>query len=282
MIREKWILSGTHVDRHGDKMTLNALEQMAAIANSKYIPITDGHNIRKPPIGRIISGEIVPLPDGEYHLVVEGEIFENYDDLFPQLGDGRKISFDFDQREIDKFEFSIERDHRGLPEVNNLVDKLKSITEQKPRFYAKKTVTVDLVQLIISGGIFVIGAIASGFLKKIGEDAYVKLKDSLKEYFSTKRSFNEKLQFTFYIKEEDSYCEITTLVIESNSETVEKIFDTQFSGLDSLISSIPIKQENIAKVYLEYENNQFMIKYAVRNDCVPLMITVSPENKDIE
>jgi hypothetical protein len=68
-------MSTTHVDRHGERMSKNALEGMADQINSKYIPYLIEHDWDKH-VGTVFYGEVFRLKDGEYALGVVVGLFE--------------------------------------------------------------------------------------------------------------------------------------------------------------------------------------------------------------
>lgn len=70
--------------------------------NDEYIPLTIEHDIRKPPIGRVVSAEVVVLEDGTHLLQAEAEIFEASDD-FDSLPKNHKY-VKIQAEEVDKFQ----------------------------------------------------------------------------------------------------------------------------------------------------------------------------------
>lgn len=76
-MKRRCILATTHVDRHNDRLTLGALESLAAQINSTRKPlVTIEHDLTIPPIGKMLSAWVESSDDGQYQLVVEQEIFE--------------------------------------------------------------------------------------------------------------------------------------------------------------------------------------------------------------
>lgn len=69
------IMSTTHVDRHGERMSKNALEGMADQINNKYIPYLIEHDWDKH-VGTVFYGEVFRLKDSEYALGVVVGLFE--------------------------------------------------------------------------------------------------------------------------------------------------------------------------------------------------------------
>ena len=91
------ILATSHVELHGDQMTLEALEGMAHQTKVQYLPVTVEHHIRYAPIGRIVSAEVIRLQDGEYALQATLEQFEETDSLESVTGDGRRIALGYQE-----------------------------------------------------------------------------------------------------------------------------------------------------------------------------------------
>lgn len=53
------IMTTTHVDLHGDRMSLSVLESLASQIKERYLPININHDIRIPPVGRVVDAEVV-------------------------------------------------------------------------------------------------------------------------------------------------------------------------------------------------------------------------------
>jgi hypothetical protein len=85
------IMTNSHVDLHGERMHPEALKSLARQSREQYMSITINHDIRYPPIGRVVSSKVIKLQDGEYALQGTLELFEESDSLESLIGDGRKI-----------------------------------------------------------------------------------------------------------------------------------------------------------------------------------------------
>ncbi len=85
------IASTTHVDKHYEKMSKEALEDMAKQINKKYIPQLENHDFNKQ-IGVALYAEVFELHDGECALGHVSGIFENTRerDLY-KIGDENKV-----------------------------------------------------------------------------------------------------------------------------------------------------------------------------------------------
>lgn len=70
------IASTTHIDRHGDRLSKDALDDMARQINEKYIPKLIDHDWNKH-VGVILYGKVFRLEDGEYALGAVSGLFED-------------------------------------------------------------------------------------------------------------------------------------------------------------------------------------------------------------
>ena len=69
--------STTHHDRHGHKLTKEDLEILAdKFASDRKPPLTEEHDLMLPPAGQWLRATVEPTDDGEYQLVIIGEVFE--------------------------------------------------------------------------------------------------------------------------------------------------------------------------------------------------------------
>lgn len=70
------IASTTHIDKHNERMTKTALDDMAIQINKKFIPQLIEHDPNQQS-GVILYGKVFQLEDGEYALGFVSGIFEN-------------------------------------------------------------------------------------------------------------------------------------------------------------------------------------------------------------
>ncbi len=266
-------VSTTHVDRHRDKVTREALEDMAKQIKERYLPMQVEHDIRYPPVGRVISAEVVELPDGEYALQGAAEIFEEDDSLESLRGDGRTISVD--SRDITTIAVEYDRTFRSR-EGQELIHELSGIAgeDDQPKQVVKKALD-PLSTLVILAGVFIVGQISKGFFSKLGADLYDKLKSTLIKYFRKEVSSEQVLDLCFLVKKLDRNLEVHVLVSNPTEKKLSEVFASKFGSIDELIASIPISELDIVKIVLEYANQEFSLRYLVRRDAVPVMFSRS-------
>jgi hypothetical protein len=109
----------THIDKHNERITPEALRDFVRLVNQQYTPMGVEHDPRIPPVGRVLSAHIKELEDGEFAVDGIAEIFEQ----------GQEIEFKDDGREIPIEEFgrrlsiSPDRSYRE-PEDEQLLEEL--------------------------------------------------------------------------------------------------------------------------------------------------------------
>lgn len=102
-MKQRAILSTTHVDRHFMQLTKEALEGAAEQINrGSRLLLTVEHDLTIPPYGKTIKACVEARDDGEFQLVVEQEIFDSMS--WAELSDGSKL---FKQEsDIDRYPFA--------------------------------------------------------------------------------------------------------------------------------------------------------------------------------
>lgn len=261
-------MATTHVDLHNECLTREALEDAVEQLKHNYLPINYNHDIRYPPLGRIVSAEVIKLPDGEYALQATGELFEELDPLEELAGDGREVPVRFAETRTFTIQFDRTfRDENG----QELIERLHNLSgsEEKPTEFIKKALEPIQV-LFIASGVYIIGSIAKGFLSKLGSDIYEKLRDTLIAYYRKKKVPESILDFCFYVKDGTRRLEVHILVVNPTEQNVSELLHSHFAQLDDILTSLPLQKSSISQVVLEYKQKDFSIRYAVRKDSVPL------------
>jgi hypothetical protein len=93
MRKVKATIITSHSDLHGERCDPHSLEPVAVEMNRKYLPLNVEHDLRKPPVGRIIASEVIQLEDGERAIESTVEIFEEGDSADLMAGDGQRFAF---------------------------------------------------------------------------------------------------------------------------------------------------------------------------------------------
>lgn len=275
MQRISMIVATTRIDRHNEAIAVQALHEMASQIREDYLPLTFEHDIRHPPIGRLVSAEVVEIEDGHYALQATAEVFDEDDSTDSVAGDGRRLKIR--TGDVDSIAVVFDRTFRD-DDGMKLIRELAEISgkNEKPMETGKKSVEPVSI-LIITVGAFAVGSIAQGFFSKLGSDVYELLKKSLTKYFRKKRSYEQILDFCFLIKHGERNMEVHLLVVSPSEEKLNSLLASEFRLLDKVLMSLPINQLDIVKVVFEYEDEQISLLYAVTADCVPWTIDEKKE-----
>lgn len=241
--------------------------------NEEYIPLTIEHDIRNPPVGRVVSAEVAVLDDGTHLLQGEAEIFEESDhlDSLPQNGKSVNIRAE----EVDNF---LVFGNQTFEEDEDVADLYRELRElgggDRNRAYREDSIE-PISLLIIGCGIFVLQGISNGFFSKLGEDLYENLKMKLKKIFEKKslKKTENLLQFQFFVNSHSGRTiEVNVVITNPSQNDIDGFFDFAPAMLDTMLSSLPIDNLDVCRVVLSYEFTQLKLLYVLRSDGVPITL----------
>jgi hypothetical protein len=262
-------LMTTHLDRHGERFTLEALESAERQIQSNIIPQGIEHDPRIEPIGRIISAKIVKLNDGEYALDGISEIFNDLNTI-DEITDRELVLHEYAE---DSLEIRSDRNYRSEDDIKILNEISELLNCSKPPQEEVKKALEPLSVLWICGA-FVLGGITTGFFNKLGSDAFDLLKSKLSRLLSKrKEGENEKL-FAFGFTIIDKKCNVEVILTNPTEMDIEIVMQQGFKELDRILPSlfmVPSKRP-IKKLVFEFEDNKLNFKFGVRNDGIPFKL----------
>ena len=233
-------------------MTKEALELMVEQANSSYIPVGIMHDPRIPPVGRIISAKLVQLEDGEYAVEGVRQIFEVGDEY--EIDEGtRELPLDYFSDENLAIQFD-----RGFrdKESQEAIAEISKAFNSRPQEQFKKS--ADPISVLVIVGTFLLGGIASGFLGKIGSDAFDLLKEKLKQLFLRKKKDRGEflLSFEFTISDGASQINVETILSNPTEEDIEHFLGT---GLSQGVKKMNLQ----AVIWFVYKRLLFQTKHSL-------------------
>lgn len=260
-------MTTTHVDKHNERMSVEALNDFVNLVNQQYIPVGVEHDPRIPPIGRVISAQIEELPDGEFAVDGIAEIYE----------EGQEIEFKDDGREI-----PIELPSEGItispdrsylqPNDKELLVELEKIVNGDIKPQLKKS--IEPISILIIAASFMAGGIAQGFLSKIGEDIWDKLKSKINELVNSKTRIEKDrlLVFEFTVDLENNPLCLETILTNPSESEIRKFLDEGLKQLDEKTNRFFQHRHYLRKVVFEYKDNKVKVMFGLRKDGVPLSI----------
>lgn len=258
-------MATTHVDRHNDRLTREALESMRDHIQSSYLPFIFNHDPRCPPLGRTIDAEVVALADGEYALEAEVELFEP--GPLPPLVDDRSIAL----RELpaDSLLLTIDRTFSG-PEFESEVRELSELFGRSPQFEAKKALD-PIAVLIISAGALALGKFTSSFFSRLGENAADALSAKLKQIFSHRHNGEVRLlRLEFEFEHEGQRSRAEVILTDPTNEEIEQFLQEGLQRLDQLLPSYLDEIDGLVRYVFAYSKGDLTLQFALRRDAVPI------------
>lgn len=267
MARIKVRLMTTHLDRHNERFTLEALQCARKQIEREIIPQGIEHDPRIEPIGRILSAEIIKLEDGEYALEATNEIFDDFDKL-EDINDKELVVHQYNSDSLEVRRDRSYSDKEDIEAINSIAELLKSSIP--PTEEIKKA--LEPLSVLWIGGAFILGGISTGFLNKMGADAYDLLSKELSNLFSRKRTHDRErlLAFDFSIK--GKKCNVEVIITNPTKEDIDYVLNAGFKYLDEilpLVFEIPTKKP-LRKIVFESINKQLVFKFGVRKDGIPV------------
>jgi hypothetical protein len=268
-------MTTTHVDRHNERISVDALNNFVESINQQYTPVGVEHDPRIPPIGRVISAQIEKLPDGEFAVDGIVEIFDAEQEI-EFKNDGREIPVEITGEAIT---ISPDRsylepgDKESLLEVKELIN-----GEIKPA--VKKS--VEPISILIIAATFIAGGIAQGFLSKIGEDIWDKFKVKLNGLVNSKTRIKKDrlLVFEFTVGAEDNPLCLETILTNPSESEINKFMNEGLKQLDIQTNRFFKHRHYLRKVIFEYKDNKLRVIYSLRKDGVPLSIPDEKSTND--
>lgn len=272
------IIASSHIDKHGDKMSLSALESIVEQVNKYVIPVGIEHDPRIPPKGRISSAQIIKLDDGEYAVEAVFEFFEPNDAIV--LSNTSKIMRP-NKFDIANFNIIYDRNFR-YDEDLRLINDIAVLFETEAREQLKKA--VDPLSVLIIVASFIIGSIAKGFLGKFGEDGYLLLKDRIKKLMTRKKEgeIEKILKLQMYIQIDKQVIEVDVILTNPTTKEIDSFFDEEFMRLDDLVTNFYEPNIDLYRMVFEYRKGEVVIKYSIRKDGFPMTHSSSILNEDDE
>ncbi|MEN6370058.1 MAG: hypothetical protein ABFD77_10255 [Thermotogota bacterium] len=269
-------LATTHVDLDGDRLALSGLEAMVRQIDAQHIPVGVEHDPRIPPAGRIASAELVELTDGDYAVDGVIEVFEAGDR--PAL-ETAKGCMPLQLTPSGKFAVLFDRGFRD-EESRALVDAVGTALGVQPRPYIKKS--LDPISVLTIGVGFALGAVATGFLRQLGEDSYATLKGRLAELFARqtgRREGTSILSLDVTVEKDGKRMVIQVLAENPGKGEIDALLGDGLAQVDAISERFFATAEDVPKLVCRLQDGRVTPTFGVRRDCVPLSPADNPSEE---
>lgn len=285
----KGIGATTQLDRHNCKIKKSVLEELAKNINDGEYAIGVGveHNHTIMPIGKVLSGELVKLEDGEFGIELTQEIFDNYETSTDVLGnkwyigkstkDNRPFA-DTQDEQIDRIRIAVDRVNFSDSDYNFLEQFYANECNVDSECLMRKSFIPD-PEIVLT---FVTGTIAALTVKKFTEKISDQISDDLVTFYNllkkmvieTVKRFDEKNKAVTYVIRESGTYLIELIVVTDKAEV---LLEAMMSGkLETIYDSIEnFKQSfnfEIAKIQCIYdvELSEWALNYVTTKDGISI------------
>jgi hypothetical protein len=260
-------LMTTHLDKHGERFSLEALESFKMQIESNIIPHGIDHDPRIEPVGRLLTAKIVKLDDGEYALDGISEIFNDLTNI-EEITDRELVLHEYSNDSLEirsDRSYSSEDDTKIINEISELMK-----CSKPPQKEVKKA--LDPLSIFWICGAFVIGGITNGFLNKLGSEAFDLLKSKLNKLLSKRNEDKSEKLFAFDFTITDKKCNVEVILTNPSEKDIELVLHKGLQELDRILPTYlmsPLKRP-IRNIVFEFKDGDLQFKFAVRNDGIPL------------
>lgn len=287
MEREQIILSSTHIDLHGMKMTKESLDNAVGMINSERNPrLGLEHDMSLPPLGRIIDAEVIQGKDGEYYLVAYKEFFKNRQKTI--LDDGTILyreyfednSKPFTEAKSEPCEFiEVKADPVNFESMDSMKEFIENLREESGIDFSKKMLIrkshIPDPELVIKvTGIIAasVGIISSKITEKIGESVgediakfYKLLRTSV--IGMVKKAIPKLRPITFIIEVHNDDLLVELLIVSNKPDEVVNAFSSE--NLKSIREKIETSKTlfNAEKIqFFQNEDKNWELNYILCKD----------------
>lgn len=277
----KGIGATTHIDKHNCMIAKEALKDAVKDINEGLYAIGVGieHDSTIMPIGKVISGKMVKLDDGEYGIEIEQELFDKYQVFSDDTGEKWYIAksqrdirpfADTQAEDIHNIKVSIDPVNFSKTDCEKLINFYKKECLFDTEYFMRKSVIPD-PEIIFT---LVAGTIAAMTGKKITEhitDDIVKLYELIKKaVLKTVKCCRQSYRpITYVIKENTSYLMELVVVTEIPDILFEALQNEKLSQIEAKIETFTNNfNVDIAKVQCLYniEGQEWIVNYVSTRD----------------
>ena len=248
-------------------MSLSDLEDMVKKITEGIISVDVEHDPRKIPVGRIISAKIIELEDGEYGVEGIIEFFDLKNDELTDTGTRQLVIRDFSSSD---FTVCYDKSFNNQDNIKDIED-LCLILNTTNRYCEIKKALEPISTITIAASFF-LGSITSGFLEKIGIDAYQLLKKKIWDISKRKQKENSDILyiFEFTIFTNNLNRNVQLLIYNPSNIDIELAIAC-FLKLDEILPIIFSKIPESKKLVFEFLDRKLKFKYGLDNKGIPIL-----------
>ncbi len=272
MTRRSICIATTHTLPDYPATTLDDLKQHLATIDHMIIPVYAVCDPRQPPIGRVISGVIAGLEDGESALWVNVELFGP--DFVPAVGNSGDKRKAMVSRPDGKF--MVWCDMSSLtPEKTELLREICEILET-PISSGNVAGPLEEEPSIITIGIggLPFGYIADTFSRRLTHEKVFQLTEKFGRIYSSPGEGRKDtlLIFDLDVADRQRRSLLIEVILTNPSElTVRSFFSGGLKELDRILPPFYLSRMRPKKIVMDYREGRFTVVYALQEQGIPMI-----------
>ena len=265
-------IATTHAVPGNQVVTLDELKQNLATIDQVIIPVYSAHDPRQPPIGRVVSGVIRGLEDGEFALDASVELFGP--DFIPKSGtsgDKRVVIVNRPQGMFGVWcnMISVTPEKTGhLREISEILGtavSYRSSTGMLPE---------ELPILIIGVGLLPFGYIADTVSRRLGLEKVHRLTAKLTRIYMTQGENRSDSLLIYDLDVTDRQQRsllIEVILTNPSGKDIESFFSGGLGELDRISPPFYLSRLHPKKIVMNYSDGRFRVLYAIQEQGIPLI-----------
>lgn len=272
MTRQSVRIATTHLVSDHPCVTLDDLKQHLDTIDHVIIPVFSVHDPRQPPIGRVISGVIVGLDDGEYALDVTVELFGP--DFIPKSGTSEDKRVVMVNRPRGKFGIWCNTTS-STPEKTELIQEISNIlgTPVSVRS-SEETLQEELPIVIIGIGMLPFGYLAGTFTRRLGGEKVHQLEEKVTLLFTApgKDQPDSLLIVDLDVTDKQKRSMVIEVIMTNPlGNDVRSFFSGGLGELDRILPPYFLSRLHPKKIVMNYRDGKFRVLYALQKQGIPMI-----------
>ncbi len=265
-------IATTHAVPGNQVVTLDDLRQHLATIDQVIIPVFAVHDPRQPPIGRVVSGVITGLEDGEFALDANVELFGP--DFIPKIGRSEDKRVVIANRPQGKFavwcnEISVTPEKTGhLREISEILGTPVAYRSSTGMFQE------ELPILIIGVGALPFGYIADTVSRRLGLEKIHRLTAKLNLIY-TSPGENRKESLLIYdldvTDRQQRSLLIEVILTNPSGKDIDSFFYGGLGELDRILPPFYLSRLHPKKIVMNYSDGRFRVLYAIQEQGIPMI-----------
>ncbi|MEI6293032.1 MAG: hypothetical protein WCP36_05085 [Methanomicrobiales archaeon] len=272
MTRQSVRIATTHQVSDHQCVTLDDLKQHLDTIDHVIIPVYSVHDPRQPPIGRVISGVIVGLDDGEYALDVNVELFGP--DFIPKSGTSEDKRVVMVNRPPGKFGIWCNT-RSSAPEKAEIIQEISNILGTPVSYRSSEEILKEELPILIIGiGMLPFGYLAGTFSRRLDGEKVHQLEEKVTLLFTAPgTNLPDSLLIVDLDVTDKQKRSMVIEVIMTNppGNDIRSFFSGGLGELDRILPPYFLSRLHPKKIVMNYRDGKFRVLYAIQKQGIPMI-----------